>query len=199
MKLHQRVGAITLACAIVLASCDDDPSNSTLFQAVKAGGVVLYMRHELTESKQDAPPGRFEDCTWQRSLSDEGRRLARETGAAIALLRLPIESVIASPMCRTMETAHLVFGHATADVALRGGGKLADGSIDLSPIKQFFLRAPAPGHVIAIVGHESPGLGFQPMLKEGETAVIRPKKDGYDVIGRISSNQWHKWGKTVKT
>jgi phosphohistidine phosphatase SixA len=191
-----KVRSLALVGLVALAACgrSDDQAESALLRALRSGGFVLYMRHAAAvPDRKDGPQGPFEDCSWQRTLTDAGRSEAREMGPAIAALKLPIESVIASPMCRTMDTATLAFGRATPEPALRGGGLRPDGKIDVSPITKFFSKAPSPGRVAAIVGHESPGLGFQPMLEEGETAVIRPKANSYDVIGRIPPGQWQKW------
>jgi phosphohistidine phosphatase SixA len=181
-----------------LAACarGDDPAESPLFRELRSGGVILYMRHALSDPEQkDGPKGNFEDCGWQRNLTDKGRSQAREIGDALAALKLPIETVIASPMCRAMETARLAFGGATPELDLQRFIRRPDDTIDVSPITQFFARAPSPGRIIAIVGHEHPALGFQPMLREGETVVIRPKAGGFEVIGRIPSDQWRKWAK----
>jgi phosphohistidine phosphatase SixA len=46
----------------------------------------------------------------QRNLTDGGRADARAIGAAIRSLGIPIGEVLASPFCRTRETAELIFG-----------------------------------------------------------------------------------------
>ena len=95
-----------------------------------------------------------------------------------------------------METAKLAFGGATPEVDLQRFIRRADNTIDASPITQFFVKAPSPGRLTAIVGHEHPALGFQPPLGEGETVVIRPKANKFEVIGRISPDQWQRWAKS---
>jgi phosphohistidine phosphatase SixA len=174
----------------------DAPADSPLLRELRSGGVILYMRHALSDQDQkDGPKANFEDCTWQRNLTDKGRAQAKEIGDALASLKLPIESVIASPMCRAMETARLAFGSATPEPDLQRFVRRIDETIDVSPITKFFERSPSPGRIVAIVGHEHPALGFHPMLQEGETAVIRPKPNGFEVIGRIPSEQWRKWSR----
>ena len=63
----------------------------------------------------------YEDCPKQRNLTDAGRSEARAIGAAIKRLGVPVGSVMASPFCRTMETAQLIFDRAVATPAARGG------------------------------------------------------------------------------
>jgi phosphohistidine phosphatase SixA len=182
--------------SLVAFARGDLPSESPVFRELRSGGVILYMRHALTDPDQkDGPKANFEDCTWQRNLTEKGRAQAKDIGEAVSALKLPIESVLASPMCRAMETARLAFGRATPELDLQRIIRRADDTIDVSPITRFFSRAPSPGRIIAIVGHEHPALGFQPMLQEGEAAVIRPKANQFEVIGRIPPEQWRKWAK----
>ena len=68
----------------------------------------------------------FEDCAHQRNLTDGGRADARAIGAAIRSLGIPIGEVLASPFCRTRETAELIFGRATVSPAVRGGPAYAE-------------------------------------------------------------------------
>src|SRR6266436_8814966 len=76
------------------------------------GGYILYFRHAATDfSQNDERMKSYEDCANQRNLIDRGRAEARAVGA-IRELRIPIEPVLASPFCRTVETAQLIFGRA---------------------------------------------------------------------------------------
>src|SRR5216684_6878924 len=84
-----------------------------LLSELRKGGYVLYFRHAATDfSQNDERMKSYEDCANQRNLIDRGRAEARAVGAAIRELRIPIEPVLASPFCRTVETAQLIFGRA---------------------------------------------------------------------------------------
>ena len=85
-----------------------------LLSALRAGGYILYFRHTATDFGQnDEQMTGFEDCANQRNLTDGGRADARAIGAAIRSLGIPIGEVLASPFCRTRETAELIFGRST--------------------------------------------------------------------------------------
>ena len=89
---------------------------------MRDGGLILYFRHTSTDFGQnDDQMTGYEDCARQRNLTDRGRDEARAIGAAIERLRIPIGDVLASPFCRTRETAQLIFGRATVSPAVRGG------------------------------------------------------------------------------
>src|SRR5205823_3745128 len=56
----------------------------------------------------------------QRNLSPKGREDARAIGRAFHDLGIPVGRVLASPMCRTEETARLIFGQSEPSTAVRG-------------------------------------------------------------------------------
>src|SRR2546425_11859919 len=70
----------------------------------------------------------YEDCANQRNLIDRGRSDARAAAAAIRHLGIPVERVLASPFCRTVETAQLLFGRAEKMEEVRGGPSAPAGS-----------------------------------------------------------------------
>jgi hypothetical protein len=89
-------------------------------KALAEGGHTVYFRHAITDRTQaDRPNFVASDCAMQRNLSEEGRTQARRIGAAISRLRIPVGEVIASPYCRTMQTARLV---SEQERAFRRGG-----------------------------------------------------------------------------
>src|SRR6476660_1445130 len=91
----------------------DGLSGPALVSALRAGGFVLYFRHASTDFGQnDDSMTTFEDCAKQRNLTDIGRSEAHVIGAAIRELGIPVGRVLASPFCRTVETAMLAFGMA---------------------------------------------------------------------------------------
>jgi hypothetical protein len=98
-----------------------------LLSALRGGGYVLYFRHTSTDfGANDEHMTSYADCATQRNLTEQGRAEARRIGAAIQSLAIPIGKVMASPFCRTMETAQLMFGRAVATPAVRGGPAQAD-------------------------------------------------------------------------
>ena len=94
---------LALSLAFAPAHADD-----ALWDALRQGGHVLYIRHALTEPGFGDPPG-FElaDCSTQRNLSDAGRAQARRMGEALRSREVPIGEVLSSPWCRCVETARL--------------------------------------------------------------------------------------------
>src|SRR5215472_18785036 len=66
-------------------------SGPALVSALREGGLMLDFRHTSTDFGQnDDQMTGYEDCAKQRNLTEQGREEARQIGAAIQRLQLPI-------------------------------------------------------------------------------------------------------------
>ena len=165
-----------------------------LLAALRGGGLILYFRHTSTDFGQndDRMTG-YEDCARQRNLTARGRDEARAIGAEIRRLNIPIGDVLASPFCRTRETARLIFGRMRVDPAVRGGPAADDGSDRYAALRKLLSTPPATGTVLAIASHGNPfrAVVGAPYLAEGEAAVVQPLgQRGFRVIGHIPKDGW---------
>jgi len=80
------------------------------WDAMRAGGVALLLRHAATEPGLGDPPGyRLDDCSTQRNLSADGRAQAARLGQALLERGVTVESVLSSRWCRCLDTARLAF------------------------------------------------------------------------------------------
>ena len=159
-------------------------------RSLREGGYVFYLRHASTDfSQNDAGMKSYEDCAGQRNLTDKGRGEARAIGEHVKRLGIPVGSVLASPFCRTMETARLAFGKATASNDVRGGPVEAS---RYEPLRKL-LSSPVPrGANLVISSHGNPfaALAGPPYLAEGEIAVVRPEGERFSVVARIRLSDW---------
>ena len=156
--------------------------------ALRRGGYVIYFRHTATDfSKGDAGMKSYDDCANQRLLSPQGRSEAGEIGRSIARLKLPVGEVLASPFCRTMDTARLLMGRATPRAEMRE----SEGA-DYPGLKQLLAAPVAAGTNRWLVGHGIPfrAVAGAPHLAEGEAAVIRPGGTGWTVVARVMPKDW---------
>ncbi|RJF92373.1 histidine phosphatase family protein [Noviherbaspirillum saxi] len=157
-------------------------------EALRRGGYVIYFRHTATDfSKSDAGMQGYDDCANQRMLSEEGRADARTIGEHIRSLRLPIGDVLASPYCRTMETAQLAFKRAEPRTEIRE----SEGG-DYAGLKRLISMPVVAGTNRWIVGHGTPfrSIAGPPHLAEGEAAVIKPGETTWTVVARIPHEKW---------
>jgi hypothetical protein len=86
------------------AAADDQE----IAQALRAGGLVIVVRHGATFSDQaDTDPLNFDNITAQRNLNDKGQMLAKQFGAALRQAGVPVGTVYTSKYNRAYETAVL--------------------------------------------------------------------------------------------
>ena len=165
-----------------------------LVAKLREGGYVLFMRHAATDfSQNDSSMTSYEDCASQRNLTDKGRDEARAIGAHVKRLRIPIGEVLASPFCRTMETARLAFGKAQATHDVRGGPVRSDDPRRYDALRALLATAVAKGQNRVISSHGNPfqAVAGPPYLAEGEIAVVQPEGgQRFSVIARIRPQDW---------
>lgn len=177
-------------------------SGADLLAALRGGGFVLYFRHTDTDFRQDDKRMKsFEDCANQRNLTDRGRDHARALGESIRALGIPVGRVLASPLCRTVETATLIFGSAERAPAVREAGPQPPGSPErFAELRALLSTAPPKGTNIVIVAHGYPfhsvaGGGY---LGEGEAAVVRPNGTGFQEVARVYLKKWQEMGNSAR-
>jgi hypothetical protein len=184
-------------------------TNPSIFEAIKNGGYILYFRHGEATIGQDQPGLSFNDCTTQRNLSETGKNQARMIGNIFRAKMIPIAyPVIASPYCRTLETAELAFGKpnitvnpilaAVANLGM-GGFSVQEAQNALAEFMKILETPPIRGSNKIIVGHSFPDgqvLGEIPYMG---TVVIRPKGQGkgYEIVARISLEEFIKAWKSA--
>jgi phosphohistidine phosphatase SixA len=107
MKPSQLICAFLLLLLGCSQASAEDPRE--LVSALKAGGYVVIFRHGATDdSQKDIYPFHFDDMKAQRQLSEKGRDMARQIGAALKKLGIPIGEVYTSRLNRAVETGKLL-------------------------------------------------------------------------------------------
>ena len=160
---------------------------------LRKGGYVIYFRHTTTDMSQDDSRSMSDDdCDNQRPLTDRGREEARQIGAAIRELKIPVGPVLASPRCRTAETAMLAFGRAERTHAVRGGPVHGDDPARYAALRKLLSSPPPPGTNLVISSHGNPfyAVAGEPYLAEGEAAVVRPLGSDFEVVARMRHDAW---------
>jgi histidine phosphatase superfamily protein (branch 1) len=168
-------------------------SGPALLAELRKGGYVIYFRHTSTDfSRDDARSKSDEDCANQRPLTDKGREEARQIGAAFRELTIPVGKVLASPRCRTMETAVLAFGRADKAPEARGGPAAPDSPDRYTPLRRLLSTPAGTGANLVISSHGNPfyATAGAPYLAEGEAAVVRPLGQDFEIVARVRHNEW---------
>jgi phosphohistidine phosphatase SixA len=169
---------------------------AALVAALRAGDVVVVMRHGITDRSQ-VDRGDLSDRAGQRNLSEAGRAQSRRTGRAIAALGIPLGQVLASPVFRARDTAELAFGARsivepllTADDYTPDPRRLAQ---QIAWLRARTARASAPGVTDILVGHIVPlgmvlGRGLaQAEYPEGSLAVFAPAEAAGRLLGILAA------------
>lgn len=175
------------ASSVILAQ--NALEGAALVQALQKGGYVIYFRHAATDfSQTDTDGPALQDCSRQRNLSEAGREQARAIGEAFRALKIPIGAVLASPYCRTRETAQLAFGRFEVSEDIRGGS----GPVRAEALRRLLARAPEPGTNTVLVAHQfnlRDAAGVS--LAEGEAAIFEPLgSGGFRLIARVLAEDW---------
>jgi len=168
-------------------------SGQDLISELRKGGYIIYFRHASTDfSRDDTRSKSDDDCENQRPLTDNGREEARAIGAAFKELKIPVETVLASPRCRTMETALLAFGRAHNANAVRGGPANPDNPDRYAGLRRLLSTPVKPGGNLVIASHGNPfyATAGAPYLAEGEAAVVRPLGQDFEIVARVRHDQW---------
>src|SRR5262245_112943 len=184
-----RVVLLAFAPLLFLASGVAAQDTERAWAALVAGGHVALIRHA------NAPPGyggdppgfRLDDCKTQRNLDEVGRQQAQALGAAFRQHGVRVDRILASPVCRCVDTAELMaVGDVEKSVAL-----LPDRTqppVRLLELKALVAGWRGPGTLV-LVTH---GFTISPLLRtyleQAETVVLKPggTKGGVaDIVGRI--------------
>ena len=166
--------------------------------ALREGGTVIFLRHAETGSPwPDHAVAVIGECASQRELNAEGRAQAEAIGKAFRKLSIPVRGVLASPFCRTMETAVLAFGEAMPEPKLSLPSQLdaaAHAAMGQALLK--LVAAAARGDTagnLLLVGHSYHlmAAGGPRPDPQAAAAILRPRADGgFDTIGLIPPEGW---------
>jgi len=96
------------AMTVLLLSTQSAVAADRLWDLLREGGKVLLMRH-LPVGPAD-PLLRDSSCRNEANLSEEGKILGKSIAKMFLDQNIPVGEVLASPYCRTRDSANLVFG-----------------------------------------------------------------------------------------
>lgn len=166
--------------------------SAAAWQELRAGGCVVAIRHGRTSGQAGDPPGfKFDDCSTQRGLTEQGRQESVALGERFKANDIRIDLVLSSQWCRCLDTARLAFGRAEPwpplnNVFGNSGREPAQNAETRGRIRDW----KGPGTLV-LVSHGSiigPLSGAYP--SEGEVIVLRPDPEkSLRVVGRIRQGE----------
>jgi len=200
MARFARMLALCLLFAGPTAAAQELLGDAALIAALRGGGHNLYFRHVGTnwsqhDQVQEAGDWRSCDATRMRQLSQQGRDDARTIGSALRRLEVPVGEVLASPYCRTVETARLMqLGDVveTTQVMNLRAADYVGGRASVVASAQALLASPPPSGNRVIVAHGNVAREATPAYPaEGEALVFEPDGEGgFMLRGRVTVSDW---------
>lgn len=164
---------------------EDALAGRPLAEALRAGGLVLFMRHaeQVVASDKD-------DCS-RHLLTPAGDAQSRTVGDGLRRLGVPIAEVLASPICRALQTAVLLgVGEPRPEPDLAP----PQPRVDTGPARMRLLgRMPPPGRNTLLVSHQQGSRVPEQRLMLGlaEVLVFRPQPDGTSKpLARVAPAEW---------
>lgn len=184
------------------ADFKDKITGAALLNELRAGGLVIYIRHARTEKDYaDQINAVMGDCSTQRMLSEAGWQQSRAIGEAFRRYSIPVGEVISSEYCRAWQTADLAFGKYAKNAALN-----FPKAEDYTPEQEARMKAqltpllvavPARGTNTVIVGHDDlfeAATGIYP-APQGMAYVVRPDgRGGFELVANLLAEEWGKLG-----
>ena len=178
----------------------------SLVSSLKSGGYVLVIRHGATDdSQKDVFPFKFDDMSAQRQLSDKGRAMARDLGAALAKLGVPVGEVHTSRLNRAVETGKLIGGKDVTPVDELTDSGAGSSSAMANPdgknakagraVRELVNVPPKAGANNMAVTHKTNvtdafGKEFAD-IREGEALVYKTSASGpATFVARVQANDW---------
>jgi len=163
------------------------PTDDGVWEALRAPGSVVVLRHSYAPGSFDPPDARLEDCSTQRNLDDNGRAQARRVGEAFRQHGIAVGRVLSSPRCRCLDTARLAFGKAEPWEVLQGA--LRDAELRrrlLIPVREAIADHP-DGAPLVLVTHGSVVSDLTGLdVRMGAFVVLRLGPDGaHTVAGQL--------------
>jgi len=174
-------------------------SDQEIAQALRAGGLVIVLRHGATFPDQaDTDPLNYDNIAAQRNLNDKGKMLAKQFGDALRQVGVPVGKVYTSKYNRGYETAVLAgFKDIEKTADLTEGGLVVspnENNRRAEALRKMLAAAPDAGtntilithypNIIAALGKE----WFD--VKEGEASIFRPENGNYTLVARIQMDEW---------
>ena len=201
-------GNLGVAQEVVPPSVGQGYEDVSLLKRLQSGGLVIVFRHGKTGENPDIPnavSGRgayssakerqaaYLDCARQRNLSDVGRAELRAVAAAISRIGLVVSEVLSSPMCRTRETAWLLFGQVTPNDSLIGPVENSErhnlaGAIPVDGGNRVLVTH---GGIITNIVWRSDIPTVAGLTPEGYGFVLEPHgNDEYRLLARLGPDDW---------
>lgn len=179
------LAAFVLAVSLMGAPRAAGDATDEAWAALAKGGHVVLIRHgNAPPGYGGDPPGfRFDDCATQRNLDDAGREQARALGEAFRKHGVQVDRVVASPVCRCLDTARLMaVGAVETSWDLLPDTGSSTSRVDR--LEKMVASWRGPGTLVLVTHAITVGRLTGVTLEQAETLVLLPAS-GKSPVGRL--------------
>lgn len=153
---------------------------------LRNGGHVVLLRNAMTTGTVEPPNFDLEKCATQLNLSDRGRQQARKIGALFAARAAPVERVLASRYCRTLETARLAFDDQKVEtMAALDKPTEATEAADIAAVLDIIRNFSGSDNIVMVTHLENIVALTGASAREGEALIVGLDGEKLRVLGRI--------------
>src|SRR5262249_32012678 len=199
LRVFTVLAVLGAAFVAIVAAPAVAASDQEIAQALRAGGLVIVVRHGATFPDQaDTDPLNFDNIAAQRNLNDKGKMLAQQFGAALRQAGVPIGEVYTSKYNRAYETAVLAgFKDIEKTADLTEGGLVVspnENNRRAEAFRKMLATMPRTGTNTILITHYPnilAALGKDWFdVKEGEASIFQPENGRYKLVVRVQMDEW---------
>lgn len=182
---------ILVALAIAAFTLSPARATEAAWAKLGRGSYAVLMLHAIAPGTGTRTVEDANDCSARHNLSDRGEQQAFRMGARIEARAVPIERVLTSEYCESVDTARLAFRDVPIEHIAELNPLPADRDAAATQIKAVIDRIngfKGPGNLF-IVTHEDvieALTGIRP--RRTEAILVEPAGDGLRVVARLIVN-----------
>jgi phosphohistidine phosphatase SixA len=173
-------GVTALAVSVLAVSLIGTPivaaeGPDEAWAALATGGHVALIRHgNAPPGYGGDPPGfRLNDCSTQRNLDDAGREQARALGEAFRQHGVRVDRILASPVCRCLDTARLM-AVGPVETSWDLLPDMGSGTTRVEALEKMVSSWRGPGTLVLVTHGLTVGRLTGLTLEQAETVVLLP-------------------------
>lgn len=94
---------------IFLMFCNELKANENLFEKLREGGKIIFIRHAYAPGNGDPEKFTLYKCSTQRNLNSDGVKQSKKIGMLFIKNNIKIDQILSSEWCRCKDTSRLAF------------------------------------------------------------------------------------------
>ncbi len=165
---------------------------SNIWAQLRQGGHVILLRHgEVDGDSPSTDPNEAAlGCAGQPNLNLKGTAQAQQLGQVLRKHKIPIGGVLASPLCRTRDTARIAFG------AYRVWPLLEESAVEnpaqrIADIGRVIAAHKGPQNLVLVTHQPIIDALTLELVEVATLVIVKPDGRGeFDVVQKLPPSEW---------